>query len=398
MSISHRCGMLVALLVASAATAGAQQSYPQTLYWGSGLIDIPVAWVSPVSGDFALGFSGKSIKGSKVSTGLGIGTGVNTNFAIAASLFGRVEAGLSIYSDDPEWGLFGRALLVDEEQFRGRSGLAGWIPSVAVGIRNVGPYSKIDRFGLGYHLTPGTNADPNTGKVADSLHQRFSTANTVYGVVTKSFQLADLHQGWPHVGMSFSVGYGDGLFSNDGGLGKAYAQHATGGLFGGMKVDFYPSTQSVLSLLAENNAWDYNLGLVYDWRGVQAGLYWTEVGAGSRVDTSRTPYNYSKIAFSVGWSSNFLGLLGGNILKNRVAELERERQELQSEVDARRQRIASLELEIQRYQAQKTLDIEERRSSAAQALREEREALRRLEERLRRLEQSAPPPSNPPKP
>lgn len=398
MSISQRCGALAALLLAVTGTARAQQSYPQTLYWGSGLIDVPVAWVSPVSGDFALGFSGKSISGSRVSTGLGVGSGLNTNFALSAALFGRVEAGFSIYSDDPEWGFFGRALLVNEEQFRGRPGLAGWIPSIAVGIRNVGPFSKIDRFGLGYHLSPATNTNPNTTKVADSLHQGFSTANSLYGVVTKSFQLAELHQGWPNVGMSLSVGYGDGLFKNDGGLGAAYARHATGGVFGGVKVDFYPSNQSVLSVLAENNAWDYNLGLVYDWRGIQAGLYWTEVGAGSRSDTARTPYNYDKVAFTVGWASNFLGLLGGNILKDRVAELERERAELQKEIAARQQRIADIQLEIQRYEAQKTLDIEERRASAMEALRAEREAVRQLEERLKRLEETTPPPSKPDKP
>lgn len=397
MSISHRCGALAALLLASAGTAGAQQSYPQTLYWGSGLIDVPVAWVSPVSGDFALGFSGKSITGSRVSTGLGIGYGLNTNFALSASVFGRVEAGLSIFSDDPEWGLFARALLVNEEQFRGRSGLAGWIPSVAVGIRNVGPYSKIDRYGLGYHLSPPTSTNPNTEKVADSLHMGFSTGNSVYGVVTKSFQLAELHAGWPNVGLSFSVGYGDGLFKSDGGLGAAYARHATGGAFGGVKVDFYPTRQSVLSILAENNAWDYNLGLAYNWRGIQAGLYWTEVGAGTRSPVGTTPYNYDKVAFTVGWASNFLGLLGGNVLKNRVAELEQERAALRKELAAREQRVADIQLQIQRYQAQKTLDIEERRSAAAQALRQEREAVRRLEERLKRLEETAPP-SKPDKP
>ena len=41
----------LALGIAPLAGAAAQQDFPQTLYWGSGLIDIPVAWVSPLSGD-----------------------------------------------------------------------------------------------------------------------------------------------------------------------------------------------------------------------------------------------------------------------------------------------------------------------------------------------------------
>lgn len=397
MSFTQRCSVIAACLLATASAAGAQQSYPQTLYWGSGLVDVPVAWVSPVSGDFSLAFSAKTIKGSNLSSGLGFGHGLNSNFALSASIFGRAELGFSLFSDDPEWGFFGRGLLLNEEDFRGKPGIAGWIPSIAVGLENVGPYSKIDRFGLGYALRPGTATDPSRQHVADSLHQGFSTAETVYGVATKSFNLADLNKSWPNVGLSFSLGYGNGLFKDDGGLGPAYAKHSTGGVFGGVKMDLYPSQRSVLSLIAENNAWDYNLGAVLDYRGVQAGIYWTEVGAGSAPDTTRLPYNYSKFAFTVGWQSNVLALLRGNILKDRIAEMEKQRQELQQEIDARQQRIASLELEIDRYQAQNLLELEQRRAQAEQELRSERDALRRLEERLRRLEQNTPPSEqNPP--
>ncbi|HEX6534566.1 MAG TPA: hypothetical protein VF041_08210 [Gemmatimonadaceae bacterium] len=396
MSIRQGCTLFAVLAAVGASTAGAQQSYPQTLYWGSGLVDIPVAWVSPVSGDFSLGFSGKTVKGSNLSSGLGFGHGLNTNFALSASLFGRAELGLSVFSDDPEWGFFGRGLLLDEEDFRGRPGLAGWIPSVAVGLRNVGPYSKIDRFGLGYSLAPGTASDPSRQHVADSLHTGFSTGETVYGVATKSFMMSELGRGMPHVGLSFTVGYGNGLFSDDGGLGSAYAKHSTGGVFGGVKMDVFPTPRSVLSFMFENNGWDDNLGAVWSYRGLQAGVYWTEIGTGSR-DVATTPYNYSKFAFTVGWQSNALALLRGDILKDRVTALEREQQSLEREIAARQQRIASLELEIDRYQAQNLLELEERRAEAEQELRSEREALRRLEERLRRLEQNTPPSEqNPP--
>jgi hypothetical protein len=317
--------MFAALALCFALPARAQQSYPQTLYWGSGLVDIPVAWVSPISGDFALGFSGKTIEGSKVSSGFNFGNGLNTNAAFSFSFFGRAELGLAFYSDNPEWGFFGRALLLDEETLRGREGIAGWVPSVAVGLRNVGPYSKIDRFGLGYRMVPGTPTDPSRQHEADAIHQNFSTGETVYGVATKSFILSDLGESMPHIGLSFSLGYGNGLFEDDGGLGDAYSKHSTGGLFGGVKMDVFPSPRSVLSFMAENNAWDYNLGMAIDYRGLQAGVYWTEVGAGSSSDAAPCPYTYNKFAFSVGWKSNALALLRGDVLQDRAASPARAR-------------------------------------------------------------------------
>ena len=398
MSMTRCCAALAALLLMTPAGVHAQQqSYPQTLYWGSGLIDIPTAWVSPLSGDFALAMSGKTVKGSELSSGLGVGKGINSNFAVYTSILQHAEIGLSVYSDAPEWGFFGRGLLLNEEDFRGKPGVAGWIPSVAVGLENVGPYSHIDRFGLGYFLTAPTNANPNRDHAVDSLHQGFSTAETVYGVATKSFSLSELDKAWPNVGLSFSLGYGNGLFKDDGGLGAAYSHHSTGGVFGGIKMDVYPSPRSVLSFMVENNAWDYNLGAVLNWRGVQAGVYWTELGAGGVSDTAHTPYNYDKFAFSIGWQSNVFGLLRGHVLQDRVSQLEAEQKALVAEIDARQKRVQSLELEIDRYHAQNLLDVEQRRAQAEQELNSERDALKRLEERLRKLEQNTPPPQvNPP--
>jgi hypothetical protein len=394
----------VALLLAVSTAAGmiprvasAQETYPQTMYWGAGLIDIPVAWVSPVSGDFSLNFSGKTFHGAKASPDLSVLNGLNTNGAISFSFAGRLEAGLSIYSDNPEWGLFAQGLLVNEEDFRPRSGAIRWIPSIAVGMRNIGPYDHIDRFTAGYSLFPGTVANPGKQHIADSLHANFKTGNTVYGVATKSFALEELNPGWGRTTVSLTFGYGNGLFKNDGGLGKAYAANSWGGAFGGVKVDLYPSAHSTLSFMAENNAWDYDVGAAYEWHGLRAGAYWTELGA-SRADTKTSAsklYGYSKFAFTLGWQNNVLALLRGHALDRRVAELERERKLLTGEIAARQQRISSLELEINRYQAQNLLELEQRRAQAEQELRSEREALQRLEERLHRLEQDAPPSTTP---
>ena len=396
---SVRIALLLALPAAALlpGVATAQETYPQTMYWGAGLIDIPVAWVSPVTGDFAMNFSGKTFHGAKASPGFSLLDGLNTNGSLSFSFFGRLETGISIYSDNPEWGLFAQGLLLNEENFRPKSGLIRWVPSVAVGIRNVGPYDHIDRFTIGYNLFPGTEANPGKQHDVDSLHQNFSTGNSVYGVATKSFALSEINPGWGKTTVSLTVGYGNGLFKNDGGLGALYSQNSWSGAFGGVKVDFYPTAHSTLSFLAENNAWDYNLGAAYEWHGLRAGAYWTELGA-SRADTlsvAQKEFGYSKFSFTLGWQNNVLALLRGHGLERRVAELERQRQLLTTEITARQQRIASLELEINRYQAQNLLELEQRRATAEQELRSERDALQRLEERLHKLEQDAPPSTTP---
>ena len=387
-------------LGALASPLAAQQTYPQTLYWGAGLVDIPVAWVAPLSGDFALNYSVKMFeKGDQTVTKINYNDQLNSQLTFSLSFLGRVEAGVAFYSSNPEYGFFGQALVLNEEQFRGRPG--GWfIPSIAFGVRGIGPYDQIDRFGIGYSLLPPNPGSPNYRHVADSIHEGFDVTPTVYGVGTKSFSLADIRSGWPDVNLSISIGYGNGLFSEDGELGDAYAKNSTGGLFGGLKVDFTPTPNTVLSLMAENNAWDYNVGASLDWRGMRAGLYWTELGAGaarspsnSTTETAaRALYNYSKFAFTIGLQSNIFALLKGDFLRTRVTQLERQREALLAEIQTRQQRIAALELEINRYEAQNLLELEQRRAAAEAELRAEREALQRLEERLRRIEERAPPP------
>jgi len=387
-------------LGALASPLAAQQTYPQTLYWGAGLVDIPVAWVAPLSGDFALNYSVKTFeKGDQTVTKINYNDQLNSQLTFSLSFLGRVEAGVAFYSSNPEYGFFGQALVLNEEQFRGRPG--GWfIPSIAFGVRGIGPYDQIDRFGIGYSLLPPNPGSPNYRHVADSIHEGFDVTPTVYGVGTKSFSLADIRSGWPDVNLSISIGYGNGLFSEDGELGDAYAKNSTGGLFGGLKVDFTPTPNTVLSLMAENNAWDYNVGASLDWRGMRAGLYWTELGAGaarspsnSTTETAaRALYNYSKFAFTIGLQSNIFALLKGDFLRTRVTQLERQREALLAEIQTRQQRIAALELEINRYEAQNLLELEQRRAAAEAELRAEREALQRLEERLRRIEERAPSP------
>ena len=137
---------------------------------------------------------------------------------------------------------------------------------------------------MGYEETLPANGGSAPEIVADSLHRDFKTGNTIYGVATKSFSLADLRSSWPDIGMSLTVGYGNGLFSNHGSIPmRDYAADATGGLFYGIKTDFRPSTNTMISLMAENNAWDFNVGTAVSWRGLRAGVSVTELAAGART-------------------------------------------------------------------------------------------------------------------
>lgn len=398
--ISRAALVAAAAVFVAALPAGAQQDYPQTLYWGAGLIDIPVAWVAPLSGDFTINYSGKILRVDASKPKLNYNDKINSQLSFSMSAFGRAEVGISAFSSNPEQGFFATGLLLREDDFRGKGGAGRFLPSIAVGVRNVGPYRRIDRFGIGYNLLPPTAQDPNATHVADSLHTRFNTANTVFGVATKGFSLSDIRPNWPDVNLSFTAGYGNGLFKDDGGLGPRYSGHSTGGLFYGVKTDFAAAPSVLVSLMAENNAWDYNLGASVLWRGIRGGLYITEVAGKKTIpdtDPASALYNYSKVAFVIGWQSNIFALLRGDFLSSRAALLERQRQELLAEITRRQQRIAALELEINRYEAQNLLELEQRRAQAEAELRQEREALKRLEDRLKRVEQQNPnTPTTPP--
>jgi hypothetical protein len=201
------------------------------------------------------------------------------------------------------------------------------------------------------------------------------------------------------VDLAATVGYGNGLFKDDGGLGSLYAKHATGGYFYGLKTEFHPTGNFSMSVMAENNAWDYNVGTSLNYRGIRGGIYITELGAGKAQPDSSRPgsgiYNYSKVAFTLAWQSNVFALLRGNFLQSRASVLERQRQTLVAMIAQRQQRIAALELEVNRYEAQNLLELEQKRAQAEAELQQERESLQRLEERLRRIEaeqgQTSPP-------
>ena len=359
-------GVLVALALAIGALSapvGAQRAtFTPTLYWESGLIDTPTAWASPLGGDLAFHATRVQLD-STARLGPNASNGQSYNFSMSASLWGRAEVGLSIFTSNLKGGLFAKGMLWDQMDGAFRTGLVHWMPSVAVGMRNVGNESGLTRW-----------AEPGTAG--------FNTSPTLYAVATRTFAMGahDIEPGArAPVQFTTNLGIGNGLFSDDGGLGKAYAKHATGGLFGGAKVDFATSRFSNLAFIVEHNAWDFNVGAVYEVRGLRFAAYLLEADAGS---ASATSWSYAKAAFSVGWQTNVLALARGNRMEARVSEITRERDQLMREIRAGEARVQALEGQLKSVEGVTEADRQSQRALLEQKLREEQEALRRLQERL----------------
>jgi hypothetical protein len=365
----------------------ANDLYPATRQFGTGLIDIPVAWVSPTSGDIWLQVSATQIPYSASSSELNLASRWNSNFAIDTHWGGRASVGLSIYSQNPEWGFFGQALLVKEHPGR------AW-PAVAVGFRNLGTHDHEDRLLVGEDLKIDANGGAET--VVSSYAQHFHTAPTIYGVATKSFAVGARNTA------SLSLGYGSGLFYDDGKLGAAYNDKGqiVRGLFLGGRYALHPTDNTRVDLLAENNGWDWNAGMVGSWRGLSLGIYGTELEEGSK-SSSKGPlynvYNYAKLNVTLGYSGNLPDIGSGSVLRSRVAELQREEARLRTELAHREERVVTLETSLRKAQAGELADVAKRREELEGQIQEERDAIQQAEDRLKKLQQGQQP-STPPSP
>jgi hypothetical protein len=378
--------------VGGATSIGAQQGndpYPATLHYGTGLINIPVAWVSPSNGDGWFNISGKRIQYYGAADA-SFATQFNTNVSLDTHWAKRFSIGVSAYSQNPEWGFFGQALLLRDNQ-------VGFLPGLAVGVRNVGKYKHEDRFLIGHDI----QLNPATGEYEEVVvDPDYKTAPTFYGVATKEFALSSMSARLPASMMSFSVGYGNGLFKDDGDNGDDYNEKGTivEGLFLGTRFVAHPTLNSTLTVLAENDAWDWNAGVVYNYRGLSAALYGTELEEGGKDKDVGQIYNYTKINFALGYSGNVFDIARGVILRTRITDLTREQQRLRMDIAERNRRIAGLEVTLRRAQAGELTDIARRRAELEAQISSDREAVKRAMDRLTEIERQrgTPPPTTPP--
>jgi len=377
---------LGAMLTAQRPLRAQQQDlYPATLQFGTGLIDIPVAWVSPSSGDIWVQTSAKRIPYGSGDASLNLASTWNTNLAIDTHWARRFSLGVSVYSQNPEVALFGQALLVREQPDR------AW-PSVAVGFRNLGTLDHEDRFLIGHDVSFDTNGGSN-GQV--SPHARhFHTAPSIYGAATKSFMVGGSGSA------SFTLGFGSGLFYDDGDLGRTYNDKGqiARGLFLGGRYAVRPTENTRIDLVAENNGWDWNAGVVANWRGISLGVYATELEEGSKSPSKGSlynVYNYTKLNVSLGYSANVFDIARGVVLRTRVGELERERARLRAEVESRERRMAELESDLRVAQAGELAEVARQRQQLEAQIQAEREAIKRAEDRLKALQSPDQPPRQP---
>ena len=388
----------LAATAVAAARVDAQQSdpYHATLYQGTGLVTIPVAWVSPTSFDAWFAITGKNlpqfdIQGAPVKQAFA--SVWNTNVALDVHLFGRASVGVAAYDQNIDYGFFGQVLLLQDK-------VGTPLPGVAIGLRNVGPGKHEDRFFIGHDIVY------QNGKYVKAVapqYESFNTSPTVYGVLTKQFTLGSPTAALPAPQLGVTLGFGNGLFSEDGGLGTTYSARGTivSGLFLGGRYSMHPSLNTTLEFMAENDGFDYNAGVVYDWRGLSVGVYGTELEEGGRKTTGFGIYNYTKYNVSLGYSGNIIDISRGVLLRTRITELTREQQRLNAEIEARGRRIKGLEVALRKAQAGELAGMAARRAELEKSVQEEREAIQRAEERLRSIQQNptappTPPASNPP--
>jgi hypothetical protein len=384
------CVLSATVLSAASAEAQQQDPYHGTLYFGTGLVTTPVAWVSPNNYDSFVTISGKNLPSFPDASKQSFASLWNTNIALDVHLFGRASVGVSAHDQNPDYGFFGQVLLVPDR-------MGSPLPGLAVGLRNLGSAKHEDRFFIAHDVSfNGSGYD----KIVSSQFADFSTAPTFYGVATKQFGLGAISGRLPGASASVSVGYGNGLFSEDGGLGKAYNRRGTiaKGLFMGARVATHPSLNSSVDFVLENDGFDYNAGLVYDWRGLSLGIYGTELEEGARNGTGYYIYNYTKYSVNIGYSGNIIDISRGVLLRTRITELTREQQRLNAEIAVRGRRIAGLEVALRKAQAGELAGLANKRAELEKSVQEERDAIRRAEERLRSIQQNQTPSSPAPTP
>jgi hypothetical protein len=376
-------------LCAAAQTAegtGPTPSYPVTLRYGTGLVDIPVAWISPYNGDVWVNITATDIPACGDPCGLNAAEKWNSNLSIETHWMQRFSVGFSLYSNNPEWGFFGQFLALTEKEGSQR-------PAIAIGFRNLGPYTHEDRLLIGHDVN--IDSGGGTTPVNPTWSQGFKTAPTFYGVVTKNWQVGTTGA------IGATLGYGTGIFSDNGNLGNNYNDKGTlvKGLFLGARYAFRPSESTTLNFMLENNGWDWNAGVVGDWKGIYVGFYATELEEGGMSPSHGSMYqvyNYTKFSLAVGLSTNVFLAQKGTLLRSQVGDLQREQAQLNASISQSNAKIADLEKQLQKAQAGGLAEVSKRREQLDAQIQEEKESIRRAEERLQQLQgaqKPAPPPA-----
>lgn len=307
--------MSAASAVIVSASAAQTVTMPSTQRYGSGLLDIPVSSVLP-HGNLITTFSGfwssldrrTRVDGTGQSSGFGPGRSeFFGDVSAAMGLFDRAEFGLTLQSlnDDEDggdvWGLFGRVRL--------------WEPvDQGVGFAVGGRYVTSPQFD-GQGFPPGvTYAPGRLGFPDERLRARYTggrqvdTNLSLYGVATA--HLRGMEGGFiPTHDMTLTLGYGGGMFGSGGGL-DFYAPTTNNGWFFGTALHIPAAREVQVTVMAEHNGLDINVGAQMDWRGVRVGLQALGLNHDEPVDGPNSEYQQGKLGFTLSaaicpWQSGF---------------------------------------------------------------------------------------------
>ncbi len=272
--IGWMAGLAFAAFVLAPALQAQTTTQPSTLRYGSGMMDIPVASVLPhltITGTYS-GFFMSLDQTLEIDGGgdaVGFGAGYEKFYqdaSMAVGLFDRAEVGASIQSLNSTtaggnvWGLFGRVQLVQPTN----QGLG-----LAVG----GRYVMAPDFG------DATTYQPNRlGFPDDRFRESYTglddinTELSLYGVATAHIRGFD--QGaLPEHDMTFSLGYGTGMFQDGDALGF-YNFADSEGWFFGSAIHVGVGDNSMLTFMGEYNGFDVNIGAQLDVHGIRVGAHY----------------------------------------------------------------------------------------------------------------------------
>ncbi|MDE2973253.1 MAG: hypothetical protein OXU64_00845 [Gemmatimonadota bacterium] len=255
-------------------TAQTVGTMPGTLRYGSGLLDIPVAWVLPHMALVAT-WSGFRVSVSETSVPDRPGESVPpggryerwfSDGSLALGLFGRAEVGATLQHFAGEdrggkmLGAFGRLALLRP----GDRGLG-----LAAGLR----YLTSPSFGGG----EPAELQPNRLGYPDRRVTRRSPAGGEFGgnfspYLAGTAVLPGLAAGPAPYDVTLHLGWGGGLFSAGREL-DFYRDADSGGVFAGAAVHFGLGGGRLLNVMAEFNGFDANAGVQLDLGGVRAGAF-----------------------------------------------------------------------------------------------------------------------------
>lgn len=265
--------LALALLVSAQSAIAQDIRMPSTLRYGSGLLDIPVAWVLPhmaITGTY----SGFSLSADEPAIVRPDGTELTGKFgdavskwvsdaSVAIGLMNRVEIGASIQHFDSQEnggnmvGGFARiSLLPASMQRLGLAAGARFVTSPSYGADS--DYGAVQPGRLGYPdyrlLESPSNQDI----------EGMSSNLSPYVVATARAMSSE------SMDVTVTGGWGMGMFSSGGDFGF-YSEAATGGIFGGAAAHFKMGGGRILNVMAEHNGFDLNAGVQLDLGNIRVG-------------------------------------------------------------------------------------------------------------------------------